>query len=71
MAADRILSTHVGSLIRPPELVVYLKPLLDGQPYDEAAFGIATNRYPSQHSCRPLSSELSYRRADPESIWRR
>ena len=36
MAADRILTTHVGSLIRPPELVAYLKPLLDGQPYDEA-----------------------------------
>ena len=38
MAADRILTTHVGSLIRPPELVAYLKPLLDNQPYDEAAF---------------------------------
>ena len=38
MAAERILTTHVGSLIRPPELVAYLKPLLDSQPYDEAAF---------------------------------
>ena len=38
MAADRILTTHVGSLIRPPELVAYLKPLLDNRPYDEAAF---------------------------------
>ena len=38
MAADRILTTHVGSLIRPPELVAYLKPLLESRPYDEAAF---------------------------------
>ena len=38
MAADRILTTHVGSLIRPPELVAYLKPLLESRPYDEATF---------------------------------
>jgi 5-methyltetrahydropteroyltriglutamate--homocysteine methyltransferase len=38
MAADRILTTHVGSLIRPPELIAYLKPLLEGRPYDEAEF---------------------------------
>jgi 5-methyltetrahydropteroyltriglutamate--homocysteine methyltransferase len=39
VASRRILTTHVGSLIRPPELVEYLRPMLDGQPYDERAFG--------------------------------
>ena len=38
MGADRILTTHVGSLIRPPELVSYLMPLLQGQSYDEAGY---------------------------------
>ncbi len=36
--ADRILTTHVGSLIRPPKLVEFWRAIEDGKPYDEAAF---------------------------------
>ena len=36
--ADRILTTHVGSLIRPDELIVFWRAIEDGKPYDEAAF---------------------------------
>jgi 5-methyltetrahydropteroyltriglutamate--homocysteine methyltransferase len=39
---DRILSTHVGSLIRPPELLELLGPKERGEPYDEAALQAAT-----------------------------
>jgi 5-methyltetrahydropteroyltriglutamate--homocysteine methyltransferase len=35
---DRILVTHVGSLIRPPKLVEHLRKIEDKQPYDEAAY---------------------------------
>jgi 5-methyltetrahydropteroyltriglutamate--homocysteine methyltransferase len=35
---DRILTTHVGSLIRPSELVEFWRLIEDGKPYDEAAF---------------------------------
>ncbi len=34
----RILTTHVGSLIRPPELLSFLRARREGQPYDEAAY---------------------------------
>ena len=34
----RILTTHVGSLIRPPELRQFLTAQRDKQPYDETAF---------------------------------
>jgi 5-methyltetrahydropteroyltriglutamate--homocysteine methyltransferase len=36
--ADRILTTHVGSLIRPPQLIAFWRAIEDGKPYDEAAF---------------------------------
>ena len=36
--ANRTLTTHVGSLVRPPELRVFLERLRDGVPYDEAEF---------------------------------
>jgi len=36
--ADRILTTHVGSLIRPPKLVAFWRAIEDGKSYDEAAF---------------------------------
>jgi 5-methyltetrahydropteroyltriglutamate--homocysteine methyltransferase len=36
--ADRILTTHVGSLIRPPKLVEFWRAIEDGKAYDEAAF---------------------------------
>ncbi len=37
-SADRILTTHVGSLIRPPKLIEFWHAIEDGTPYDEAAF---------------------------------
>jgi 5-methyltetrahydropteroyltriglutamate--homocysteine methyltransferase len=36
--ADRILTTHVGSLIRPPKLIEFWRSIEDAKPYDEAAF---------------------------------
>src|SRR5262245_50572009 len=36
--SDRILVTHVGSLVRPPELVEFLKLVEAGQPYDKAGY---------------------------------
>jgi 5-methyltetrahydropteroyltriglutamate--homocysteine methyltransferase len=36
--ADRILTTHVGSLIRPPKLIEFWRAIEDGKPCDEAAF---------------------------------
>ncbi len=37
-STERILTSHVGSLIRPPELVAFLRARQDKQPVDEAAF---------------------------------
>jgi len=36
--ADRIHTTHVGSLIRPPKLIEFWRAIEDGKPHDEAAF---------------------------------
>ena len=38
-STDRILTTHVGSLIRPDQLLTYIRPLQAGDPYDTAAHG--------------------------------
>ena len=38
-SSDRILTTHVGSLIRPPALQEFLRARQAGKPYDEAAYG--------------------------------
>src|SRR5262245_43797486 len=38
---DRILTTHVGSLVRPPELVDFLKAIDRGEAYDESAYHTA------------------------------
>lgn len=35
---ERILVTHVGSLIRPPNLVEFLHAIEDGKPYDQARY---------------------------------
>src|SRR5689334_7203708 len=35
---DRIPVTHVGSLVRPPDLVEFLKRIEAGQPHDAAAY---------------------------------
>lgn len=38
-SSDRVLTTHVGSLIRPPALQGFLRARQVGKPYDEAAYG--------------------------------
>jgi 5-methyltetrahydropteroyltriglutamate--homocysteine methyltransferase len=38
-SSDRILTTHVGSLIRSPQLQEFLRAKQAGKPYDEAAYG--------------------------------
>jgi 5-methyltetrahydropteroyltriglutamate--homocysteine methyltransferase len=35
---DRILTTHVGSLIRPGKLIEFWRAIEDGKPYDDGAF---------------------------------
>jgi len=37
-STDRILTTHVGSLIRPPDLVAFLRDKREGKKIDERAF---------------------------------
>ena len=37
-SSDRIRTTHVGSLIRPPKLLEFIRPRQNGQPYDEQAY---------------------------------
>jgi 5-methyltetrahydropteroyltriglutamate--homocysteine methyltransferase len=37
-SADRILTTHVGSLVRPPELIFFHEKKLIDEPYDQAAY---------------------------------
>jgi 5-methyltetrahydropteroyltriglutamate--homocysteine methyltransferase len=37
-STDRILTTHVGSLIRPPQLQEFLRAVQGGKPYDEKAY---------------------------------
>jgi 5-methyltetrahydropteroyltriglutamate--homocysteine methyltransferase len=37
-STERILTTHVGSLIRPPALIEFLRAQQEGRPVDEAAF---------------------------------
>src|SRR5665213_3575619 len=38
-SSNRILTTHVGSLIRPPALLEFLRAKQAGRSYDEAAYG--------------------------------
>jgi len=37
-SSERILTTHVGSLIRPPELLPFIRAKQGGQPYDHQAY---------------------------------
>jgi len=37
-SSTRILTTHAGSLIRPPELLEYLRAKQEGRPYDQGAY---------------------------------
>jgi 5-methyltetrahydropteroyltriglutamate--homocysteine methyltransferase len=43
-SADRILTTHVGSLIRPAELLPFIRARQSGQPYDQAAYADCLRR---------------------------
>jgi 5-methyltetrahydropteroyltriglutamate--homocysteine methyltransferase len=38
LSTDRTRTTHVGSLIRPAELLQFIRPKQAGQPYDEQAY---------------------------------
>src|SRR6476469_4339940 len=38
MASNRILTTHVGSLVRPPKLIEFLRKIEDRQSYDQVAY---------------------------------
>jgi methionine synthase II (cobalamin-independent) len=35
---NRILTTHVGSLVRPPGLIPFLEQIEDAAPYDKSAY---------------------------------
>jgi 5-methyltetrahydropteroyltriglutamate--homocysteine methyltransferase len=37
-STDRILTTHVGSLIRPPDLMSHVAAMLSGKDYDRDAY---------------------------------
>src|ERR1700745_4182261 len=37
-SANRILTTHVGSLVRPPQLIQFLHRIEGGPPYDKTAY---------------------------------
>jgi 5-methyltetrahydropteroyltriglutamate--homocysteine methyltransferase len=41
-SVDRILTSHVGSLVRPPEILEILRLKSNGQPYDAEAFANLT-----------------------------
>ena len=43
-STDRILATHVGSLIRPPQLQELLRAKQKGNGFDECAFAEALTR---------------------------
>ena len=43
-SAERILTTHVGSLPRPPDVLDLMKAKLAGQPYDAAAYDARVRR---------------------------
>jgi 5-methyltetrahydropteroyltriglutamate--homocysteine methyltransferase len=37
-STDRILTTHVGSLVRPPDILEMILAKVTGKPFDEAEF---------------------------------
>jgi 5-methyltetrahydropteroyltriglutamate--homocysteine methyltransferase len=43
-SASRILTTHVGSLIRPDDLLIFLLKQQNGEAYDRAAFEACLER---------------------------
>ncbi len=59
-SSNRILTTHVGSLIRPPALQEFLRAKQAGKPYDETAYQAVPDRIRSPRWCasrpRPAST---------------
>src|SRR6202051_5064647 len=43
-STERILTSHVGSLIRPPALIEFLRARAERRPVDEAAFAACLTR---------------------------
>ena len=43
-STDRIITTHAGSLPRPPELLKLIRAKLAGQPYEEKALSAEIKR---------------------------
>ena len=43
-STDRIITTHAGSLPRPPELLKLVRAKLAGQPYDEKELAAKVTR---------------------------
>src|SRR5262245_9241809 len=44
LSTDRILTTHVGSLVRPPELMTYIEAIEGGAAVDQAAYEATLRR---------------------------
>ena len=55
---NRILTSHAGSLIRPPEVVSYINAISSGQAIDEAAYAECL-RSSSTTSCATRSRSAS------------
>jgi hypothetical protein len=45
---ERILTTHAGSLIRPPELLEFLVAKERGEPFHESAYANASGKAASR-----------------------
>ena len=60
-STDRILTTHVGSLIRPPELQDFLRAQQAGEAFDHEAYDACLDRPRSPTSCAS--------RPKPASTW--
>ena len=48
-STDRILTTHVGSLIRPQPLQDFLRAKQAGKPYDQALYDACLQRRGRRH----------------------
>ena len=57
-SVDHILTTHVGSLIRPPELVEFLRAKDAGRSVDERAFEVCLERSVREVVRRQLETGL-------------
>jgi glyoxylase-like metal-dependent hydrolase (beta-lactamase superfamily II) len=64
---NRILTTHVGSLVRPPKLVAFLEEVESGRPYDTPA-RLAGEDYQAGPGHTPGLQVLSFRLAKTGTI---